>query len=83
MNWYDKPLSASWHREDVMAPMHPGEGPTLLLDCPRQIFPRDLFHRANSITRSLLVTVPSGVSTESQPCTASRKLAITSSIVSP
>jgi hypothetical protein len=83
VNRDNQPLSPSGHREDVGASVNSGERPAFFLNYPYQLFSRDLLHRASSMTLSWSPNSPSGVSTESQPSTASLKLAVISSIVSP
>jgi len=79
----DDPLPPSGHDEDMVTALNPGQTPALPLNGRCQRFARNLFHRANSMMRSFWATPASVVSTESHNSTASRKLEVTSSSVSP
>src|SRR4051794_8869808 len=83
VNGNDQPFPFSRHRENVVTSLYPRERPSLALSDRHQLLPRNLFHSASSMTRSCSPSSASGVSTESQPSIASRKLAVISSRVSP
>ncbi len=50
VNRQDDPFSPSRHNENVMAALDPSQSPATVLKHPREILPRNLLHRANSIT---------------------------------
>lgn len=83
VNRYDGPFSSARLDEDMMASINSGQGPTLAFDDCDQLLARDLLHSASSMTRSLFPISLCGVSTERQPSTASRRLLVISSMVSP
>src|SRR5262249_45459018 len=83
VNGYYEPFPPARHYKNMMATLNSGQRPAFSFDYGSQFLARDLLHRANSMTRSLLPISLSGVSTESQPSTASRKLWVISSMVSP
>jgi hypothetical protein len=83
VDWNDDALPTPRHDENMVTPLDPDQAPTLPLNDPRQVFARNLFHRANSMTRSFCAIPLSLVSTERHNSMASRKLEVTSSSVSP
>jgi hypothetical protein len=64
VDWNDDALPTPRHDENMVTPLDPDQAPTLPLNDPRQVFARNLFHRANSMTRSFCAIPLSLVSTE-------------------
>jgi hypothetical protein len=83
MNGDDHAFAVSGLFENVVTALISGQLPTLLFHRPGKLFARDLFHTATSMTLEGALISPSGSPAASQPSMASRRLALSSSIVSP